>query len=127
VVDQTKGEKLLRWKINIESIASELDQIADFVLSGEDHDNDGDHDAKENLAEDRGEQQHGHRPQRRFYDGDTFFINGGASNFVKASHMPVIARYFPNYMLTTIRGAGHWVHAEAPDDTLALLKRYLDR
>jgi len=41
--------------------------------------------------------------------------------------MPVIAEYFPNYMLTTIRGAGHWVHAEAPDDTLALLKRYLDR
>jgi pimeloyl-ACP methyl ester carboxylesterase len=29
--------------------------------------------------------------------------------------------------LTTIRGAGHWVHAEAPDDTIALLKRYLDR
>jgi hypothetical protein len=29
--------------------------------------------------------------------------------------------------LTTIRGAGHWVHAEAPDDTLALLKRFLDR
>lgn len=113
--------KILRWKINIESIASELDQIANFVLS----DDGGDVDS--NLKENQGEQQGNQLPQQQFYDGDTFFINGGASNFVRAGHMPVIAKYFPNYMLTTIRGAGHWVHAEAPDDTLALVKRYLDR
>jgi pimeloyl-ACP methyl ester carboxylesterase len=41
--------------------------------------------------------------------------------------MDQIASFFPNHMLTTIRGAGHWVHAEAPDDTVALIKRYLDR
>lgn len=117
-----KGEKLLRWKINIESIASELDQIADFVLSAEDEGNvDGHH--NETISDDEGEQR---RP-KKYYEGDAFFINGGASNFVRAGHMPVIAEYFPNYMFTTIRGAGHWVHAEAPDDTLALLKRYLDR
>lgn len=61
------------------------------------------------------------------YHGDVFFIHGGASRFVKMSHLPTIASYFPNHMLTTIRGSGHWVHAEAPDDTIALLKRYLDR
>jgi len=117
----TKGDRggtLLRWKINIESIASELDQIADFVLSDDD-----DASWDETLGNDRGEPLR----QKKYYEGDAFFINGGASNFVRAGHMPVIAEYFPNYMLTTIRGAGHWVHAEAPDDTLALLKRYLDR
>lgn len=100
------------------SIASELDQIADFVLSDDD-----DASWDETLGNDRGEPLR----QKKYYEGDAFFINGGASNFVRAGHMPVIAEYFPNYMLTTIRGAGHWVHAEAPDDTLALLKRYLDR
>jgi pimeloyl-ACP methyl ester carboxylesterase len=61
------------------------------------------------------------------YEGDTFFIHGGASRFVRHSHISTIAIFFPNHMLTTIRGAGHWVHTEAPDDTIALLKKYLDR
>jgi len=100
------GGNLLRWKINIESIASQLDQIAGFALT----------DMKKSETE-----------KEVGYSGDTFFINGGSSQFVRAKHMPIIADLFPNFMLTTIRGAGHWVHAEAPDDTLALLKRYLDR
>merc|ERR1712194_786161 len=61
------------------------------------------------------------------YEGDVFFIHGGASRFVRHSHISTIAPFFPNHMLTTLRGIGHWVHAEAPDDTIALLKRYLDR
>lgn len=105
-LESTPGENVLRWKINIDSIAKELENIAGF---------DADH-----LKEANGDGV-------IQYSGDTFFINGGASRFVKGSHMPIIASYFPNYMLTTIRGSGHWVHAEAPDDTLALLKKYLDR
>ena len=65
-------------------------------------------------------------PQNQ-YMGDVFFIHGGQSRFVRHSHMETIASYFPNHMLTTVRGAGHWVHAEAPDATVALLKKYLDR
>jgi pimeloyl-ACP methyl ester carboxylesterase len=59
--------------------------------------------------------------------GDAFFIHGGQSRFVRSSHIPTIASYFPNHLLTTVRGAGHWIHAEAPDDTTALLKKFLDR
>ena len=66
-------------------------------------------------------------PSKYTYDGDVFFIHGGASRFVRSSHLSTITSFFPNHMLTTIRGVGHWVHAEAPDDTIALLKRYLDR
>jgi len=93
----------LRWKINIRAIAQRLHDIAGFDIQA---DNNATH-----LQ----------------YHGDTFFIHGGASRFVRHSHMSSIANYFPNHMLTTIRGVGHWVHAEAPDDTLALLERYLDR
>lgn len=104
-LETTKGqEQQLKWKINIEAIASQLDNIAGFDVSD-----------LENFGE------------SPVYDGDTFIINGGMSPFVKGSHLPVISSYFPNYLLSTIRGAGHWVHAEAHDDTLALLKRYLDR
>lgn len=93
------------WKINIEAIVAEFDELADF---GKDlH-----HDDDNNVSE---------------YTGDTFFIHGGQSKFVRHSHINKIAEYFPNHMITTIRGVGHWVHAEAPDDTVALLKKFLDR
>ena len=33
---------------------------------------------------------------------------------------------FPTFSLATIRGAGHWVHAEKPEETLQMVQRYLD-
>lgn len=88
-----------RWKVPLRAIASNLDRLADFDVPS---------------------------PRHR-YLGDAFFIHGGQSRFVRSSHIPAIASYFPNHLLTTVRGAGHWIHAEAPDDTTALLKRFLDR
>jgi len=87
-----------QWKIHIQGIANQLDQIAGFDIDAS-----------------------------NTYEGDTFFIHGGQSRFVRHAYMDSIRSFFPNHMLTTIRGAGHWVHAEAPDDTTALLKRFLDR
>jgi len=89
-----------QWKIPISIIVEELEQIAGFDLL-----------LKSSLS----------------YDGDVFIINGGQSRFVRHSHMDQIALLFPNHMLTTIRSAGHWVHAEAPERCVALLKKYLDR
>lgn len=107
---------LLRWKINWEGIVNDIDKIAGFDVHDIDMDNDND-DAVTTTTTNN-------KPQ---YKGDVFFIHGGASRFVKMSHLSTISAYFPNHMLTTIRGSGHWVHAEAPDDTIALLKQYLDR
>ena len=121
-LEEDRKNKMMRWKINIQSISSQLDVIAGFdVLKAEmggvsSQDDDNPTQAERQLKQ-----------QQPIYQGDTFFINGGTSTFVKGSHMKIISEYFPNYMLTTIRGSGHWVHAEAPDNTLALLKRYLDR
>lgn len=61
------------------------------------------------------------------YQGDAYFIAGGQSKFIRHVHLDPIQKYFPNHMITTIRGAGHWLHAEAPDNVLALLVKYLDR
>ena len=92
------------WKIPLPTIIHQLELLAGFDVSGTDS-----------------------SASNHQYDGDVFFIHGGQSKFVKHSYLDTIASFFPNHMLTTIRGAGHWVHAEAPDDTVALLKRYLDR
>ncbi len=92
--------RLQGWKIPVATICHQLDSIAGFDVT--DH-------------------------KTQCYEGDVFIINGGQSRFVRHAYMDRIAELFPNHMLTTIRGAGHWVHAEAPDDTIALLKRYLDR
>jgi pimeloyl-ACP methyl ester carboxylesterase len=86
------------WKIPIGTIVNQLESLAGFDI-----------------------------PLSLSYDRDVFIIHGGQSRFVRHAYMDRIAEFFPNHMLTTIRGAGHWVHAEAPDDTIALLKRYLDR
>ena len=107
----------LKWKINWDGIVSELDRIAGFDTYNESLDEIPFGDVNEPT---------GQISPYRYY-GDTFFIHGGASRFVRHSHISTIANFFPNHMLTTIRGVGHWVHAEAPDDTIALLKQYLDR
>lgn len=108
----------LRWKINWDGIVKELDRIAGFDVHGQ---------VLDEIASVEGVESAAPQSSNLQYHGDVFFIHGGASRFVRHSHMSTIASYFPNHMLTTIRGVGHWVHAEAPDDTIALLKRYLDR
>ena len=123
-----RSESPLRWKIHWEGIVNQLDRIAGFDAHDQPLDelplfvspsNSTDTDASASTIKQIS-------PPYK-YEGDVFFIHGGASRFVRHSHISTIATFFPNHMLTTIRGVGHWVHAEAPDDTIALLKRYLDR
>lgn len=118
-----EDEVPLRWKIHWDGIVNQLDSIAGFDV----HDQVMDDSAAD--VEDTDESS-GIVPQTNNnnlqYEGDVFFIHGGASRFVRHSYISTIASFFPNHMLTTIRGVGHWVHAEAPDDTIALLKRYLE-
>lgn len=87
------------WKIPISSIVQQIEALASFDID----------------------------PAVHQYHGDVFLIHGGQSRFVRHAYMERIGEFFPNHLLTTIKGAGHWVHAEAPQDTTALLKRFLDR
>ena len=105
-----------RWKIPIATMVQELDQIAGFDLT-----------ATATTATATTSVVGTPSLSSTTYEGDVFIINGGQSRFVRHAYMDTIASFFPNHMLTTIRGSGHWVHAEAPDDLVALLKRYLDR
>jgi esterase len=108
--DATQGE----WKIHIQAICAQLDEIASFDIAPLN--------SNGNSLEEEQQQSPTHQ-----YPGDAFFIHGGQSRFVRHAYIPAIQSYFPNHMLTTVRGAGHWIHAEKPEDTIALLKRFLER
>jgi pimeloyl-ACP methyl ester carboxylesterase len=46
----------------------------------------------------------------------TLFIRGSLSNYILDEDISEIESYFPDSSLVSIDNAGHWVHAEAPDD-----------
>jgi len=55
------------------------------------------------------------------YDGETLFINGGKSDYLSPTDLPNLQKFFPKAELKTIPKAGHWIHAEAPDEFLELI------
>lgn len=59
------------------------------------------------------------------YEGDTLFIRGANSDYIKDADIPTLLQYFPKMQLETIANAGHWVHADQPKQLLALIERYL--
>ena len=61
----------------------------------------------------------------RPYAGPTRFVRGGRSRYVTDADLPEIERLFPTADLVTIEGAGHWVHAEAPDALFEAVEAFL--
>lgn len=54
------------------------------------------------------------------------FVRGGRSHYVRDEDWPAIAALFPRATLTTVAGAGHWVHAEAPGALREAVTAFLD-
>ncbi len=54
-------------------------------------------------------------PDETTFEGPALFVRGGASDYVADGDVEGIRERFPNAELVTIDGAGHWVHADAPD------------
>lgn len=59
------------------------------------------------------------------FEKPTLFIRGSRSNYIKDHEIPFIKSLFPNMALKTIEGAGHWVHADKPDELLDILKKLM--
>lgn len=60
------------------------------------------------------------------YDGPALFIRGGASDYVRDEDRDRIARHFPQAEVKTIDGAGHWLHAQEPQQFRALTESFLE-
>src|SRR5690554_747038 len=49
------------------------------------------------------------------FNGPALFVRGEKSDYVQDEDREQILKLFPNARIETISGAGHWVHAEAPE------------
>jgi len=49
------------------------------------------------------------------YKGPTLFIKGELSGYIQAKHRPTIAKLFPNSRGHVVNDAGHWLHAQKPE------------
>lgn len=63
----------------------------------------------------------------RTYAGPSLFIYGGASDHEVRKAEPEIRKLFPKAELQEIEGAGHWLHAEKPDEFAVAVEGWLER
>lgn len=59
------------------------------------------------------------------YDGPVLWLAGGRSDYVTDEYAEPMARWFPRARRVTVKGAGHWVHAEQPAIVTEALRRFL--
>ncbi len=52
----------------------------------------------------------------------TLFIRGGKSAYITREDLAQIREQFPNSRVETVPFAGHWVHAQAPEEVMDLIR-----
>ncbi|WP_338662316.1 alpha/beta fold hydrolase [Pararoseomonas sp. SCSIO 73927] len=58
------------------------------------------------------------------YDGPTLVVAGERSPYIRAEDRPGIRALFPRARFLTVKGAGHWVHADQPDGFAAVVEGF---
>lgn len=92
-----------RWQANLELIAADAARGEDSRIAGWPDGADG-------LAP---------------YRGPVLWIAGGESNYIRPDDGELMRAHFPRARLVTVKGAGHWVHSEAPEIIVAALRRFV--
>jgi len=59
------------------------------------------------------------------YPGPVLWVRGSQSGYVRPEHAPAMRALFPRVQSVTVKGAGHWVHADQPQVFAAVLRRFL--
>jgi esterase len=59
------------------------------------------------------------------FDRPVLFVKGELSNYIQSSDLPVIRNCFPNAKMAEIKGAGHWVHADKPEEFFIAVNEFL--
>jgi pimeloyl-ACP methyl ester carboxylesterase len=88
----------MAWQVNIDAMANHLDDITGWKNAEGAH-----------------------------FDRDTLFIAGANSHYVDMEKRDQIKSLFPRASFTSIKNAGHWVHAEKPEAVLLTLSAFLNR
>ncbi|RPH37344.1 alpha/beta fold hydrolase [bacterium] len=83
------------WKMNLEALRSNYGEINRGIENG------------------------------RAFGGPVLFVRGERSPYINEEDTSLIKALFPNAEFRTISRAGHWVHAEAPDEFLAVVREFI--
>lgn len=60
------------------------------------------------------------------FSKDTLFLRGDKSEYIALQDETLIKRHFPEAKIITIANAGHWLHAENPEDFYAAVIDFVD-
>ncbi|TDE41130.1 alpha/beta fold hydrolase [Antarcticimicrobium sediminis] len=84
------------WRLNLDTLAADMDQILSFP------------------------EVSGH------WDGPALFLAGSESDYIRPEYRPRIRELFPNARFAKLSGAGHWLHAEKPREFEATVRAFLN-
>jgi pimeloyl-ACP methyl ester carboxylesterase len=59
------------------------------------------------------------------FDHPTLWLAGERSPYIQPEHEPQMRRLFPKTVQVTIKGAGHWLHADHPEAFVSALRTFL--
>lgn len=85
-----------KWKMNLDVIASNIEEVGKALN------------------------------QNATYAKETLFIRGQNSDYINDSDLNLINSIFPKAKLDTIEGAGHWLHAEKPQEFYDMVFNFLN-
>ena len=55
-------------------------------------------------------------PSLTVFEGETLFLKGENSGYITTEDKALIEAHFPKATIVTVKNAGHWLHAENPND-----------
>ncbi|MDT0556965.1 alpha/beta fold hydrolase [Patiriisocius hiemis] len=61
----------------------------------------------------------------KVFKGATLFVRGDKSGYIENLDEIVINKHFPNSKIETVSNAGHWLHAENPDEFYQIVTNFL--
>ena len=61
------------------------------------------------------------------FDGPTLWVGGSESPYITEEAEPTMRALFPSVRRVTVKGSGHWVHSEKPQEFASILRVFLAR
>ena len=92
-----QGDTGLNWRINLPGIRDSLADIGGFPAYSSEH----------------------------CFHGPSLFLGGADSNYILPEHHEKILEYFPGARLESIANAGHWLHADQPEQVYQAMFDFL--
>lgn len=60
------------------------------------------------------------------FDKPVAWVAGSESRYIQDEYRPAMQKLFPQARKITVKGAGHWVHSQKPEEFTQLLRHFLE-